>query len=175
MAIKTYVLECPENCSLGPRTLVGNKVTEWMLDGKTYRWIVDEVKALYDYKLFPGTMTRHKKHVIVTGRAPDPPEADSRYKANNIEILETIIQKGFQNSKNWKPTISDTMKAMDMWFRLTQGNPFDDLLDTLAAAAISEEIEEKNEAALREEGEQPDETAIEADQEPEVEVLELVG
>lgn len=65
-------------------------------------------------------------------------EAAAPAKVNNIEILESIIQKGFQNQRNWKPTISDTMKAMDMWFRLTQGNPFDDLLDTLASASMTE-------------------------------------
>jgi hypothetical protein len=169
VALKTYVLNCPEQCSLGPGTQVGIQVTEWMLDGKTYRWIVAEVKALYAYTLYPATMTRHKRHITVTGRKADPVEAAQRHKVNNIEILETIIQKGFQNAGNWKPTIADTMKAMDMWFRLTQGNPFDDLLDTLAAAALGEEIEETNKDATG----TLDESLVEID-EPEGD-LELVS
>jgi len=135
--VKTFQLECPEACSLRPGSKVGQKVTEMMLAGVAYRQIVDIVKKEDDWVLYPATMTRHKKHVRVTGTS-DPDDAPLG-KANNIEILETIIQKGFQNSKNWKPTIGDTMKAMDMWFRLTQGNPFDDLLDTLASAALGEE------------------------------------
>jgi len=167
--IKTYVMECPETCSLRPGSKVGVQVTEWMLDGKTYKWIIAEVKALDGWKLYPATMTRHKRHIKVTGRAPDPKDEADRYKANNIEILETIIQKGFQNASNWKPTISDTMKAMDMWFRLTQGNPFDDLLDTLASAALGEEIEETNRSAVA----TLDESLV--DLEPEEEQVELAS
>jgi hypothetical protein len=136
-----------------------------MLDGRTYKWICNEVKDLFDIKLYPANMSRHKPHIVVTGRDADPDiDAGSAHKANNIEILETIIQKGFQNAKNWKPTISDTMKAMDMWFRLTQGNPFDDLLDTLASAAIGEKFNETNTAATASE----DELDPEAEPEPEL-------
>lgn len=154
---KTFVLECPQQCSLGPGSRHGTQVTQWMLAGRTYRWICDETKELFGVVLFPGNLTRHKKHIVVTGRDAEPDvEADSLHKANNIEILETIIQKGFQNAKNWKPTISDTMKAMDMWFKLTQGNPFDDLLDTLASAAIGERVGETNTAAVALRDELPD-------------------
>jgi hypothetical protein len=153
---QTYVLECPPECSLGPGTPFGIQTTEMMLEGKTYRSIVAEA-AKYNIVQHIGTMTRHKKHIVVTGRAVDETEMpDARYKASNIEILETIIQKGFQNAKNWKPTISDTMKAMDMWFRLTQGNPFDDLLDALASASIGEETDgPENPQAVRAVGEAP--------------------
>lgn len=152
---KTYVLECPDMCSFGPGTKWGIRVTEAMLEGRTYRSIV-EMAAKEGDKIYPGTMSRHRKHIVITGRGTDDAiEApNTRYQANNIEILETIIQKGFQNQKNWKPTISDTMKAMDMWFRLTQGNPFDDLLNTLASAAIGEESNEpENPQAVRALGE----------------------
>lgn len=155
MTVKTYVLECGAGCSFGPKTKWGPQVTEWLLDGWTYQRVIDEVKARTGDVLWAGTMSRHRKHIVVTGTVADAekPQQD-RYKANNIEILETIIQKGFQNQKNWKPTISDTMKAMDMWFRLTQGNPFDQLLDTLASAAIGEDVpEETNERAVHAVGE----------------------
>lgn len=79
----------------------------------------------------------HRKHISTHEEVPVSTEPTR--KATNIEILEAIIQKGFANQKNWKPTIGDTMKAMDMWFRLTQGNPFDELLDTLAAAATGDD------------------------------------
>jgi len=162
---KTFVLECPAQCSLGPLSRHGTQVTQWMLAGRTYRWICAEAKDLFGVTLYPANLSRHKPHVVVTGRDADPDiEQDSLHKANNIEILETIIQKGFQNAKNWKPTISDTMKAMDMWFKLTQGNPFDDLLDTLASAAIGETYNETNASAAADE----DELVEEAVPEPEL-------
>ena len=88
-----------------------------------------------------STLSRHSRHIVAGMDVSDVVEPAGK-KATNIEILEGIIQKGFANQKNWKPTISDTMKAMDMWFRLTQGNPFDELLDTLAAAATGDATDE---------------------------------
>lgn len=79
-----------------------------------------------------------------------PPETDEPV-ATNLEIIEKIIQKGFANSKNWKPTINDTMKAMDMWFRITQNSPFDELLNAMAAATV-ETQETQDAVGLPEDG-----------------------
>lgn len=134
-----YHLECPDNCSLKEGTKWGTVVTEGLVAGKSIRTVVAEVVAASSgtVRISTGTISRHKKHIVVSGHSA--PEPDTTRKATNIEILEAIIQKGFSNQKNWKPTISDTMKAMDMWFRLTQGNPFDELLETLASASIGED------------------------------------
>ena len=167
--VKTYVLQCPDNCTFGPETKWGLRVSDAMVEGKTYRDIVAMAKDEGD-TIWPGTISRHKKHIIISGRGESqvfgnspPPIA---VKPNNIEILEAIISKGFENQKNWKPTISDTMKAMDMWFRLTQGNPFDELLNTLAAASLGDvDVEETNPQAVHAVGEQLDVTDVFAEEE----------
>lgn len=130
-----YHLECPDNCSLRDGTRWGQRATELLEEGRSYLTIIGLAKT-EGYALNGATLSRHKKHVV-----PDVMMAadETERSATNIEILEAIISKGFANRKNWKPTIGDTMKAMDMWFRLTQGNPFDDLLDTLAQASIHSE------------------------------------
>ena len=132
-----FHLECTERCSLRPDSPHGDRVTSLLLEGKSYRAIVAALRA-DDVRIDLATISRHSKHVV--RHAPE--EVEVKSKATNIEILESIIAKGFDNRKNWKPTISDTMKAMDMWFRLTSGNPFDELLDTLAAAGIGDETPE---------------------------------
>lgn len=129
-----FHLECPPDCSLREGTEWGPLVTKALVDGASLRTAAAEVVAAGG-KANHSTIARHKRHIVV--HQPDASTEDAPAKANNIEILEAIIQKGFANQKNWKPTISDTMKAMDMWFRLTQGNPFDDLLDTLASASMA--------------------------------------
>ena len=92
---KTFVLECPIQCSLGPNSRHGVQVTQWMLDGRTYKWICNEVKDLFDIKLYPANMSRHKPHIVVTGRDADPDiDAGSAHKANNIEILEDDHPEG---------------------------------------------------------------------------------
>lgn len=129
-------VECGELCSLRNGTVWGEKATAALVAGTTYRAIVEDA-AKDGVKIHPGTLSRHARHIPAL--RPAPPPALVGAKATNIEILETIIQKGFANSANWKPTISDTMKAMDQWFRLTAGNPFDELLDALATAALTDE------------------------------------
>jgi|WetSurMetagenome_2_1015567.scaffolds.fasta_scaffold27644_4 hypothetical protein len=143
-----YDLQCPDLCSLKNGTKWGETATAMLADGASLRTIINAA-AKDGVTLNLATLSRHKKHL-----KPITPEVDlSAPRATNIEILEAIIQKGFANQKNWKPTITDTMKAMDMWFRLTQGNPFDELLDALAAAGT--EGENPAAAAL------PDETGSE--------------
>lgn len=130
-----YHLECHDLCSLKPGTQWGEKASDMLAAGASLRTVI-AAAALDKVVLHTGTLSRHKKHIVMDAETL---AAETAVKASNIEILESIIQKGFANQKNWKPTISDTMKAMDMWFRLTQGNPFDELLDTLANASIGEE------------------------------------
>jgi hypothetical protein len=139
-----FYLECPDSCTFREGQPWSKEISAMLLDGTSYRKVV-AAAAQEGIRTNLATLSRHRKHIVLSGQGPEPESP----KATNIEILETIIQKGFGNSKNWKPTISDTMKAMDMWFRLTQGNPFDDLLDTLAAASLGEEEpEEANPAAV---------------------------
>lgn len=126
-------LECPDACSLKPGTHWSDRFTECVEGKLSHRQIVAAASA-DGYILNTATVSRHKKHMVLGDAfVPEPKPA------TNIEILESIISRGYANRKNWKPTITDTMKAMDMWFRLTQGNPFDELLDTLAAAAVGDE------------------------------------
>lgn len=123
---------CPDNCSLRSGTKFGDVATAMLLDGQSYTKVIAAGEAK-GHRFGPSVLTRHNRH-IVRGDEPEVTE-----KKTNIEILETIIQKGFGNSKNWRPTIGDTMKAMDMWFRLTAGNPFEELLDAMAVAGLGEE------------------------------------
>ena len=130
-----YDLECSERCSLRPDSPHGGRVTAMLADGKSYRAIVAALRA-DDVRIDLATISRHRRHMVE--RDVSVPEGPA-VKPTNIEILESIISKGFENRRNWKPTIGDTMKAMDMWFRLTSGNPFDELLDTLAMAGVGDE------------------------------------
>lgn len=135
--IKAYWhLECHDQCSFRPGTPNSDRVSGLLAQGRSLRVVV-EAAAQQGITTNIATLSRHSKHIIED--FPEEEEVPTGPKASNIEILEAIIAKGFQNRKNWKPTISDTMKAMDMWFRLTQGNPFDELLDTLASAGMGDE------------------------------------
>lgn len=141
-----YTLNCPEACTFHPDKPWSDFATTRLIAGESQRAIMVALAA-EGFTTTQPSVGRHKRHI--TANTPDEKAGP---KATNIEILETIIQKGFGNSKNWKPTISDTMKAMDMWFRLTAGNPFEGLLDAMAAATVGEE--EANSAAVSRSDEQ---------------------
>lgn len=136
MVLPTYSLECPDACTFHPATEWSEQATRLLVEGVPLRGIVAEAK-IDGITTNITTLSRHRRHIVMNKAAAAVDVVLPR--ASNIDILEAIIAKGFDNRKNWKPTISDTMKAMDMWFKLTQGNPFDELLDALATAGMGEE------------------------------------
>lgn len=136
MVLPTYSLECPDACTFHPATEWSEQATRLLVEGVPLRGIVAEAK-IDGITTNIATLSRHRRHIVMNKAAMSVDVPLPR--ASNIDILEAIIAKGFDNRKNWKPTISDTMKAMDMWFKLTQGNPFDELLDALATAGMGEE------------------------------------
>ena len=74
-----------------------------------------------------GGISRHFKHYmepvdVVEAAVPDGP------KPTDIAILDSIIGAGFRNSKNWKPTIRDTLEAMKLKASMTGNSAFDDLI-----------------------------------------------
>jgi hypothetical protein len=146
--VAPFHLECPYNCSLREGTPHGAFVTERLVAKDSFRSIVTTLAAK-KVKMSLGTISRHNKHIVLANTSP---EDDEEAHVSSIVILDAIIQKAYQNKKNWKPTISDALKAMDMHFRLTNGSPFDELLNTLADASV----EDENPAAISAPGELED-------------------
>ncbi len=71
-------------------------------------------------------MDRHITH-FVEAEEPDAVPEDGP-KPSDIAILDSIIVSGFRNSKNWKPSIRDTLEAMKLKVQMTGNSAFDDLI-----------------------------------------------
>lgn len=126
--VPEYTVTCSEQCKLHAR----REVNDALVTGRSYKSIIEA---------FPGTnlsnLSRHRRHLAVEGAKLEvmkPQKAEKPgERVPHVQVLEAIIAAGWQNREKWRPTIGDTMKAMDMYQKITQGSAFQDLLDALAS------------------------------------------
>lgn len=112
-----------------------------------------EASKLMGHKIPNGSISRHLKHYVEA--ADDLPDSDAP-KPSDIAILDSIIGAGFRNSRNWKPTIRDTLEAMKLKTAMTGNSAFQDLID-LMDTDDDDDIEAESEEAMLSEEERRDE------------------
>lgn len=103
--------------------------------------IVLAVRAM-GHSTSAGAVSRHRKgHLRVHVEAPVAPQDVEDM--SDLDILRAIIKKGAQYIPTWKLGPRETMQALDMYYRLTQGSAMADMFAAIAAAANqSEDVEE---------------------------------
>jgi hypothetical protein len=112
------------------------------------------------YKGHQNSVTRHLKHLRPAEEDPTT-QVPAGQKVGDLEILDSIIAAGFRNSKNWKPSIKDTLDAMKLKAQMTGNSAFQDLIDLFDGAEVDEEDDEvapEAVEALLSEDERPDES-----------------
>jgi len=77
---------------------------------------------------FKGGLRSVGNHVAKHLHEVDEGEPLPGPKVGDLEILDGIITAGYRNSKNWKPTIKDTLDAMKLKVQMTGNSSFDQLL-----------------------------------------------
>lgn len=132
-----YTLSCGVTCPLRE----SDEVNRGLANGKSLARLARE------NHLMVSTLQKHRRHVrpvlLDVKEAPEEPENESVEvengpKVSNLGVLEAIIASGWKNRAKWRPTITDTLKAMEMHQRMTQGSAFQDLLDALSAGSVEE-------------------------------------
>jgi hypothetical protein len=58
---------------------------------------------------------------------------------DHVRVLELMIARGARVAHTWRLGPGDTLKAIEMHFRLTEGRSDNALVDALAAAAAAAE------------------------------------
>ena len=85
------------------------------------------------------SIRRHLKHYReIDEFAP----ADGGEKPSDIAILDSIVAAGYRNSRNWKPTIRDTLDAMKLKAQMTGQSAFEDMLAAMDEALTQNEAPE---------------------------------
>lgn len=127
---RKLVPACPDNCSLRPDA-IGARYTavicEMRANGAGSLKISTRLGQLFKRPVPSSNVERHLRHLREVEEAPDQPQMAGP-KPNDLEIIDSIIAAGFRNSKNWKPTIRDTLDAMKLKVQMTGNSAFDDLI-----------------------------------------------
>lgn len=130
------VAVCPPRCAVdeaGPE--IGAVVIEMRERGAGAPLIHRRISEL-GFKALQGSVSTHiGKHLKESEDAPAAALPENKGKrATDLEILDEIIVSGFRNSKNWKPTIKDTLDAMKLKAQLTGSSAFEDMLAMMDSA-----------------------------------------
>ena len=69
---------------------------------------------------------------------------------SDLEILRMIIKQGAKGISKWRVGPKETMDALSMYYKMTQGSAFADMISALAAAGMDEVPETGEEEAIEE-------------------------
>ena len=158
-ATKKLAYNCPPGCSLSPSKTgqrIANIVMEMRLQGAGRMPIKARMEGLLDRRIGHSTVASHLNHFVEL--SDEPPMPLDAPRPNDIAILDAIIGSGFRNSRNWKPTIRDTLDAMKLKAQMTGQSAFEDMLAAMdAAMELPEDEIEAEEAILAPEERETDE------------------
>jgi len=90
-----------------------------------------------------GAVGRHRgNHLEPKGEIFSQPREKKR---TDLEIIEEMIQAGGANAHTFKMTPTETMKAMELKYKFTQGSAFESMLDALNRAVDDDFVEDEEE------------------------------
>ena len=153
---KYAVQNCQSRCSLNAKNLGENRAE---LVHKWYESAMndDEIaQAALDagFRLNPSAVGRHRaKHLVKPGDAGPDAEMGN---LSDVEALEAIIKQGQRYIPTWRITPTEYFKALDLYYKLTKGSAFDDLMSSFASAANAIDEEEAGEPKKDDPGYQGD-------------------
>ena len=161
---KKLAYNCPPLCSLRVEVIGAHNGA--VLKGMRENGAGADVMTRRAMELMPNrgvihksAMLRHIKHYVEVVDDSQVPDADGP-RPSDLAILDGIIIQGFRNSRNWKPTIRDTLDAMKLKVQMTGQSAFEDMLAAMDAAFELPEDEDEAPEAVK----SADEAAQEAEE-----------
>jgi hypothetical protein len=133
--VASLTAACPPNCSLNENAIgkgPSRLLIELRENGAGGRVITRRMSEVMKRPLVQTTVERHLKHLREAVEEPEGEEPVVRT-VSDIEILDSIIVSGFRHSKNWKPTIRDTLEAMKLKSQMTGNSAFENMLTAMEA------------------------------------------
>lgn len=146
---KKLGINCPGNCTFHPSKIGWDAARALMATrarGAGARTFQARAEEILGFKTAETSIHRHFKHYVEAADAPGVPNDEP--KPTDIEILDSIIGAGFKNSRNWKPSIRDTLDAMKLKTQMTGNSAFDDLIKLFDVDDDEEEEEIEAEEAI---------------------------
>jgi hypothetical protein len=150
--LSKVAINCPDKCSLHP-SKIGAKnaaiLKAMRENGAGGPTMGRKIAELLGHPMPQSNIARHLHHYveIVDPKMPDESVDIQGGKPTDVEMLDAIILSGYRNSKNWKPTIRDTLEAMKLKVQMTGNSAFDDLISLFDSATDPDEPEEGSDEA----------------------------
>lgn len=151
---KWMVVDCSEKCWAHPSKLGSHteEIHAMFEAGDGDDAIVLAVRAL-ELNTSAGAVSRHRKNHLQPWAEPEAEPQDVE-DMSDLDILRSIIKRGARFIPTWKLGPRETMQALDMYYKLTQGSAMADLFASIAAAANKDDdTHEQNIPAALAEGE----------------------
>jgi len=159
------ITSCTPMCTMHPRK---NPVADALHEAFEAGMNDAELVGLSDklgHHVSAGAFARHRaRHLtplhqagVVTMQEMTEAGVAEQKKVDHVAVLELMIAKGARTAHTWRLGPSDTLKAIEMHHRLTQGRETSALMEALAAAAAGmsdEELYSADEIATVDEQEQ---------------------
>jgi hypothetical protein len=140
----SLVIACPPECSFHPDKIgvgAASALRAIRENGAGQHVFGRRSAEILGHPSSMSAIARHLRHYrdSDTDTSPSGPSKA----AGDLEILNEIIKKGFENSGSWKPTIKDTMEAMKLKASLTGHSVFQDMIDAMDQALDLEDGDEE--------------------------------
>jgi hypothetical protein len=146
--LRKLAYNCPSKCSLREE-VIGAKnagILKAMRENGAGRPTIQRrAIELLGRHVADSVVTRHLQHYVEI-KTDEPEEEGPR--PSDLAILDGIILSGFRNSRNWKPTIRDTLDAMKLKVSMTGQSAFEDMLKAMDAAFDLPDDENENPDAI---------------------------
>lgn len=134
---------CTKVCSLSPEQTTPDAARlflKWFCEGANNQ-LISEKALIIGFKLSNGSVGRHRaNHLVPIIHDPTIADPIEGPPLSDVEILEAFIQKGAASLRLTTGRIGPemTLKAMELKYKLTQGNAFQGFLDAVNNAFMGE-------------------------------------
>ena len=146
-------INCPESCTFSPVKIGqknANALKEARRNGAGQLVFKRRAEELLGHPVHASTASRHLR-AHYRELAPDQPQQpeDTGVKPSDLAILDSIISAGYRNSRNWKPSIKDTLDAMKLKVQMTGQSAFEDMIAAMDAALdLADGVDDEDEEAI---------------------------
>lgn len=130
---------CNRQCTLWPGKITkaaSEQVEIWIQDGMPVDEIAEKMMGNFDVKVAGRNIYRHiSKHMT------EPDEEQEVSSMTDLQVLERMIKVGARNLKGEvkvRITPEMTIRAIELKYKLTQGNVFEDFLHSMGTLMESE-------------------------------------
>lgn len=131
---------CNKQCSYWVEKMTpaaADQLEVWIRDGHQLGNIVERMKGVFDFDCTERTLYRHvQKHMHA------PSEEQQEEAMTDLQVLERMIRVGAKNLRSdtkIRITPEMTVRAIELKYKLTQGNVFESFLDQIGKV-MDEEI-----------------------------------